>query len=156
MAGVNVVSCCQHITYSEVQRKIPSSCLPLHWSPSSLPSINRRPIGSGVSLCKEVFGEAINKRGIPITPHSDRQTASVSRFLALFVFCCEILVAVRSLWIDKVDEWTYALCHLLLQAVKRTWIFRRVQKKIYNEMDRSNRVRYMCGKNHNQRKTVAL
>ena len=52
---------------------------------------------------------------------SDRQTASVSRFfLALFVFSCEILVAVRSLWIDKVDEWTYALCHLLLQVVKRT------------------------------------
>jgi len=120
IAGVNVVTCCQHITYSEVQRKIPFTCLPLHTSPSSRTAINRRPIGSGVSLYKERFCGALNKRGIPIMPHSDRQTASASRFLALFVFCCEILVAVRSLWIDKVDEWTYVLCHLLLQAVKRT------------------------------------
>jgi hypothetical protein len=41
----------------------------------------------------------------------------------LFVFCCQIPGAVRSLWIDKVNEWTYTLRHLLLGAVTQTFIF---------------------------------
>ena len=137
ISRVPVVLRCQHITYSEVRRKIPFSCLPLHRSSSSRRAINRRPICSGVILCKERFCGALNKRGIRITNRSDRETASVSRFcfLALFVFCVRFLElsAVRGLMKWMSGHTIYDTCWCK-QSNEREFFFSRAQKRMYNKM----------------------